>query len=534
MKRFSLLLALVTVAVISVSCDKEIKNNSSASANEISFVLGSTQTKAASDFVRATSYDLGFERLELVEEISSLDDLYDVPRTKGTPAYSENLIALYGSFDAVAYKPATGESKISASPDLPDANYAYDANWEAWRHVYTFSPWEDYHEDGDGYWFFMRMGDMENTTDLSYSVVSKTINSKTTDCGQISFKYTSPASATDQQDILFASRFLTEADEPEAQILFYHALTGVKFKLDALGDKISYVKEINLKGLYDKGTCVMTAVYGDYTGDDSNRSGGADTRSAKCAVWTLDNTSTFTAKASFSEAEGKGQAEGTSNYSFPTSFSAGETASTNFNDVNFSKTFFLIPQVVDENVVLEVKLALVNGETITREFAFGKNVTKTNDWQAGELRTYTLKINNNIDIIVEEEFEDNIKSDVYVKNVGSSPAFVRVIIAANWVGTIKGDEMIVEPYEFNDDPSKMIGTWVEFPGNNWVKNGAYWYFTQPVGGGLTTTTPLFKSFTYTTDQAGISIAGAHLEMAIASQAVEAVDGQTWEQAWGIE
>lgn len=94
--------------------------------------------------------------------------------------------------------------------------------------------------------------------------------------------------------------------------------------------------------------------------------------------------------------------------------------------------------------------------------------------------------------------------------------------------------MIVAPYEFFDDQSKMIGTWVNFPGTNWVKNGLYYYFTEPVGGGLTTTTPLFKSFTYTSDQAQIVVAGAHLEMAIASQAVPAVTGQTWQKAWGIE
>ena len=527
MKRFYLTIAIVAAAVMSVSCEKENRGNNSQSANEIAFSIGTAVTKAGDETVKAGTYDLGFDNLVLEEEISSLDGLfYDAPATKGTPAYTDNLVKLYGSFKAVAFKPAS--NSIPSTPTLGDTSFGYDEDHRTWRHYYDVNPWTGMAE-GEGYWFFMRMGDMTNVKNLGYAL-------KDGKAGRISFSYQSPSAATSQEDILFASRFLTEEDEKDhdAKVLFYHALTGVKFKLDELGDNISFVKDIKLKGLYDKGTCVMTPYYGEWTGSDSNASGAADTRSAKCADWTLDKTHTFTAVASFTEAEGKGTAKGKSDYQFPSSFSAGDTAEKNFNDANFSKTFFLVPQVVDEDVVLEVSLVLKNGETVTREFAFGENVVKTNDWKAGELRTYTLKINGNIDIVVEEEFDEITKSDVYVKNIGTDPAYVRVILSANWVGTVKGQEMIVAPYEFFDDQSKMIGTWVNFPGTNWVKNGLYYYFTEPVGGGLTTTTPLFKSFTYTSDQAQIVVAGAHLEMAIASQAVPAVTGQTWKEAWGIE
>lgn len=529
MKNTHLIFAIIAVAAVCVSCQKEPSANGVKDENSISFIIGSPATKALEAEVKTNVYDLGYENLQLVEEISSMDDLFEGPATKGTPAYTENIISLYESFNAVAYNAAGSQVALA------DANFAYDSGWGSWRHVYASDPWEG---NDDGLWFFMRMGNMSNTSNLSYSVSSSK--------GVIGFDYVSPATASAQQDILFASRSITKTqEEAGAKVLFYHVLSGVKFKIGELGDNIAGIKEITFNGLKDNGHCTVTPDYGVWNKTNSNSDGVASTKSAACAVWTSLTKSTggYSPKATFTDSQAAGQDLSTgSDYTFPDSFYLSDkgdktnNAKNNLNDKNFTQTFFLIPQDLDENVTLTLKILCADDKTVTLDIPFGAMVKEKNNdtavtLKAGELRTYTFSIDDDADITIEETLENAVKKNVKIKNTNGMPVYIRAIIVANWCKDVVRDDVtksvIVAPY---DDEGTYTNLAAE--GSGWVKVGDYYYYTEKVNANSPTTGNLFDSFTYA--KADVPVTGAYLVMSIATQAVIATDDfSSYEDAWDL-
>lgn len=521
MKKSTFSFALIAVAAIFVSCqqenaDKKFKNEKDD--NVISFVLGSKDTKAEAELepVKAvkTVMPIGLidETTELVleESIVSLDDFRYEPETKGTPVYTENVKSM-GSFNAIAYK-----SDFSGVA-LADARFGYDSDRDAWRHSYDSDPWAS----GDTLWFFMRMGDMAGVEDLNYALTD-------TPAGQISFSYTSPATAADQKDILFASRPITKTqeDEGKSNVLFYHALTAVKFRtgVTAAGTEIT---KVTVKGLASEGDCEMVPYYGEWSGSPKSNPYGSSATSSKsyeCVEWnnlsgsaTSSFSQSFSGVVDFEKATGKGAVN-----PFADSFYAA-AADSNLNDKNASLTFWFIPQQLNKDVELIIDYKVQGiAHTVTLKFgdlAKGSN-SKYPEWKAGELRTYTLSAID-VNVTVTDEVTDaNVKQNVEVTNTGNVPVYIRAAIVGTWVD-VKG-QIINCPW----DPENH-GTFTGNTNNNWTKGAdGFYYYKYQVPVGADTIGKLFNSYTPKTyaqmgTGANPELKNAHLEMYVIVQAIQA-------------
>lgn len=161
----------------------------------------------------------------------------------------------------------------------------------------------------------------------------------------------------------------------------------------------------------------------------------------------------------------------------------------------------LIPQdLATQNVTLVANIT-VDGIT------FNSTATlSTGNWQAGKVNTYTFTINEGVSVQVTDNIDGMVKDNVKIRNTGASKVYIRAAIVAGWY----------------DDNGIMVAAWDETSGTftnklgiNWVKNGDYYYYQNPVESGSYTGSPLFGS--YTAPSAPVD--GAHLEMTILSQAV---------------
>ena len=162
-----------------------------------------------------------------------------------------------------------------------------------------------------------------------------------------------------------------------------------------------------------------------------------------------------------------------------------------------------------------------------------------------------------MDIHIEDELTEYVKSDVVIRNTGNVREYVRVNIIANWFGKVQtkqdvysADYTVMNGYAaatgdtqveaWNDkDGLTSYGTFVGLPligattpVHNWIRHDKYYYYTQPIGPGNTvpTTDPLFTSYTILQDDipdfwipdlwgTRRKAKEVHLEMDIAVQAI---------------
>lgn len=387
------------------------------------------------------------------------------PATKGTPAYTQNVGKLYEALGVVA---KNGNSELLNTTGFYAMYNGMNAG--GWRYQGEFSEWPDEDTPLDFY-FWMPVSGNGITNTPTYG---KSGNSQT-----IEFKYTSPATATEQKDLIFAARPLSKSEQISnlpngTPVLFHHALTGVKFRIannDQLtngkeGRTQTYITKVTITGLKNSGTCTITPReetngYVDDTTEDY--SSGDGTFTSGVVSWTYGETTgsftqEFTEDQNLTQYSGSTTTEGsdgtttTTSGSFqnkgnyPDSFSeAGNTY--NLNDADASMTFWFIPQELTAAVKMEVEFHVWDGTknqpTYTLSLNLGEKVlektgtdlTLTRDWKAGQLRTFSLKPQ-----IVDVDIEDNmntartIKSDLQIHNTGNVEQYVRVYIIGNWVG----------------------------------------------------------------------------------------------------
>ena len=96
---------------------------------------------------------------------------------------------------------------------------------------------------------------------------------------------------------------------------------------------------------------------------------------------------------------------------------------------------------------------------------------------------------------IEEKFENNVKEDVYFEvseNPTEYPVYFRVKIIVSWKRIEDGNEIIYfkPPVEGVDKDYTM--TLINLDKDHWVKEGEYYYFTQPVESGGRTATLIEK------------------------------------------
>ncbi len=583
MKKTYIALAVLAMAALAGCQTEEFRDDSyTPKEGEVLIrVSNSDKTTKSSDFstvVKGETIDLGTDaegtNYVLEETITNLDDLAFAPATKGTPGYTENFHPLYGGFNAAVYKDGSVYEADGAFELVNEAKLIY-------KRKYPNDIWNK--QGNPNLYFFLRTPVdyiSANTTGLTYS----------TD-GKITFNYTSPATASEQEDMLFTSRPLTSADEfnnyftkanEGLPVLFHHALTGVKFAIASdVMDHVT-ITGVTFTGLADGGECVITPLkenngYTDVTADYS---------SATVSVWdpeklTFDETEfsqTFSGVVSY-ESAGSGKAH------FGESFySAGNL--NNLNDDNASLTFWLIPQAMTDDVKLTISYKIGEDAQDPWTIDFGTTLKNKNvTWKAGELHTYTIRIDD-VNVKIEDAvtigdgqtttYTDDkgnthtiyggTKNGITITNTGDTDAFIRAAITGQWV-----DADGAPVFSFTDftvqDIIQEIASWYndqfgtgnghfgvfdglvgyEKNGKNgtgntgWVKGkDGYYYYNTKVAPGATTGTALFNSYTVTlANVPKIKVAGAlqevHFVMEISTQAISAkkLDGSdyAWNVAW---
>lgn len=587
MKRIYIAMTAIA-AVTMVSCQQEKSfDDKPLGKDEFRIALqGSASTRSQElNEPKTFSYLAGKDEASgldfyLEETVEDLNAAW-TPATKGTPVYTENVGKLYHNMNVVA---KGGTSDINTHFWAMDDAQRDNAGW---RYQGTFT-WAK-----DSYDFYMSMPE-----DMTSNGVSGLTPGKEDNKLKYTFSYTSPSTATSQQDIIFAARNITkeEAETNRVEgvpVLFHHALTGVKFRIannDVLekgkdGHTQTYITKVTISGLKNSGTCTIipreetTGYVDDRTNDYSS---GDQTFTSGVVAWNYnDGTGTFsqtfteaqnvTKYSSSTTATGEDGEETTTSGSFtnngnyPDTFSnAGNTY--NLNDGDASMTFWFIPQALTEKVTLTVEFHVWDGtkNQKTNELTLnlgtevlkktGNDLTLTRDWKAGQIRTFSLKPQH-VDVEIEDELEDYVKSDVTIRNTGNVAQYVRVYITGNWVGKrqiaenkYNTDETVlmgytsgernddgtykssVEVARWNDKDFRLNGTdkvyedwtspagvtytytpfgeFVDLPPmgtktaggtavHNWVRHDKFYYYTLPIGPGaqVPASDPLFTSYT---------------------------------------
>lgn len=117
---------------------------------------------------------------------------------------------------------------------------------------------------------------------------------------------------------------------------------------------------------------------------------------------------------------------------------------------------------------------------------------------------------------IQETFENNVKSSVTIKNTGNIPVFVRVKVVANWYK----DGAIVAPWTDN----------INYNNASWTKNDDYYYYNTAVAADTSTANLFADAYTYSAEE--VPVKGAHLEMTIIHQSIQAEPTSAAREAWG--
>lgn len=550
-QHFRTCLFAVLAAVLVTACNTDLPAGKETSFAELTFIVGGDEalTKAAVEAKVMEPVDLskdcGVEGLLLTETVTSLDEEYfpvGITDTKGTPIYTENFDALVGGFAATAFEPKADGSKFTSAwgSSLGDKGTIQFTKTAARTYSYDFSnalqTGVDYSlrwPAGNQLLFFMQ-APYATTKALNPQFYA---SDKTHPMGRIEFDYTSPTSsgagkdAEAQKDILFTSKLISESSKnSDNNLLFYHALTGVKFKAGNKEEQNTVIKKVVIKNIAGSGHCAISP---NYTTNSSYKS-------AVCVEWTPGSasssfTQTFTGTV-MEYSKGKVDQVGT----VPESFSAGGTALYNLNDNLYSQTFMLIPQKFGEGATLTVYYTL--NESTGNTDVYERTISlKDVVWKAGELHTYTLTVNDiRVDINDQMSSDKKEKSNIQTKNNGNVDAYLRCALVADWVyddpdtKTIN-ENVIVSPCDiFNtgtflkDDTGGGYG----FKSNWIVGDDGYIYYCKPVLPYKSTIQSLFHMYYAPT---GTPYHDAHLEIGIALQGVQ-FDAEKAKvtTAWGVD
>lgn len=120
---------------------------------------------------------------------------------------------------------------------------------------------------------------------------------------------------------------------------------------------------------------------------------------------------------------------------------------------------------------------------------------------------------------VEETFENNVKSNVNVKNTSNIDAYLRVKLVT---------------YRVNKDGERIGGT-AEIPGftlgENWVKYGDFYYYTLPVAPNATPAYPLIDTITLAGSYDDAD--GGKQVIEVMAEAIQSVPAKAVGEAWGV-
>ena len=589
MKKIYVAIAVLVAAALT-SCQQEQSfEDSNLGENGIAFVLQGGATRAAETSSLETpgiSIDIaevGNQTLIMEETITDLNGF--LPETKGTPIYTENVGKIEAYKEMIVNIPDKGGD---ASYESMDATLKYDhikddpTQGKGWRyqHNYPTSIWPTGTHASDSVKFYFRMpASMSGAT----FATNAHANGKTT------FTYTSPTTAATQQDILFSYVSVNKEDYTKAlpngyPVMMYHALSGIKFAISnqvkngalEMGIQITGISFIGVK---NTGTCTVNAgakAVADKIKWGTDVAASPANNVMSQAFTAADNVVTYT--------DGM----------FPNSFAATGTINGNKESVSGSEinhagdaayTFWIIPQSFDANSPAKIRIDYkINGNTEYMEIPLNKIAKAA--WGAGQLRTFTFKLNDvnvKIDDTVtmngsaSDAYKGSVKNGVTITNTGNTDAFIRAALVGQWWSKKQGSDPnkpeivfgftdaigrldVVESWYEDQfvstaNPAKH-GTFVGLPGYKgaatfkkdtdsdygWVLcDDNYYYYTKPVAPNGGTTSALFTSYTLgdpprpTYGGQVWSASDVYFTLEVATQAISAnnLDGshKAWDTAW---
>lgn len=526
----SLILVALCTFVASCNVNEKIEPENGGKTTDgksISFAIGGAETKSAmpshsvTAMTEAVELDCveGLEGLLLTEEVSSMDAIY--APTKGTPVYTENIEDIYDKLAVTAYKGNTvwnGENVI----------FDYERD-ESGAKVYSHR----YNVDlEDGLQFFIKAPYNYSNNSIAYD----------TSNGSISFSYESPLTAADQKDLLFSSKTIEKVGDSN-RVLLYHALTAVKFKISSsTGKKVTLesITKVEFNGLYSKGDCVVTPSFDGDSFNQSNQNAGTE-KSADTVAWSNRSDNTKVISQTFTGDDAKGR---TLAGNYPTSFFEGTTEEKNINAADASLTFMLIPQEITNGVTLTIEYTYADGDVKGLKgkatINFGEKLSKSGkyEWKAGELRTYSISLDDEVKVHVDDEVNttSHTKSNLQITNTGTATAYMRVAVIGNWFTVLSEDEKKAGiPVAIT--PCSNLATVVDPAMNsNWFKGtDGYYYYKYPVLAGHTiaSSNTLFSTLNlaslYTSSK---PYNNCELRITVAVQAIRANDVATWTETSG--
>lgn len=533
MKHLWKTIVLLGAVMAFASCEEEIdpgnevypgiEENATAIFNVVN---GAAETKGAAakpveaeliDTIPFTDDETGEEMFLEIRAIDMNAASANGVATKGTPVYTENFFGLTPSVTGYAYTADMTKGKA----------VTYSLTNNPLRVIYNGEA------SGDMLYFFTAV---DGGASLAQAGVGTPVYSAGTDGkGVIDFDYTSPAAAADQKDVLFSSKFMADG-KTTGNVLFYHALTGVKFKAGNYGDNITTINSITLSGLKDSGHCTVTPTFEQdgYSFDRSDNSKPEVNKSTAVSYWDTEKlsnsegnpTGTFaltgmTDESVHSAAEGQ----------FPDSFYGDKTtnnlAENNFMDEDFENTFFFVPQTFAANTVkvtieytLKQRKQVVNGNTVSYELTGERKGKKSlylpaQEWKAGQIYTFTLTTKV-IDVYVDDIMtgesgtEGTTKTDVKIYNTGNDDAYIRIAIVGSIqdeFGNVLGE---IEPWQLGNFAID----------SNWILgDDGFYYYKYIVGPDKAVKNPPFNKYEYALKPLGYYMPGG-LVMDIVAQAID--------------
>ena len=433
---------LAVAAMLLSSCEREKDfRDITIGENELSFVMQGVSTRSAGE---ASSYVTKGISIPVVDGMyleETVEELNPSPATKGAPAYTATLPNLY---------PTLG---VYATGNFGDAVFnvmdtkQYDENGWRYNHNYASDPWPD------------------NTTPVAFYLRMPATGGGVSDYNATSFKLTSPEDGLEQTDLLFGQVSVNKREHKAAlpagvPVTMKHALTGVKFRNGHLNSNQTktIITHVALVGLntYGEGTIGEDGVvtwsnvktpnteenpfYLEFDNPDYTVAQGASNPDGTVQNWDAGlNGTTWTAAA----------------------------ADRNLNHANGELTFWFIPQEVPDNLTLHIIFRVKTPDTpegvdvphtidlgtlLNERYQEAGN-TGNLKWEAGQLRTYTLKPFD-VDVEIKDGMTAVTKSDLHIANTGNVDEYVRMLIMGNWYGWKPGT---TEEEMKSTEPSILVG-----------------------------------------------------------------------------
>ena len=574
-KIYFVIAALAAVTLASCEKEKDFKDATPIGKDDIAFSMQSAATRSMDTMAPKAGMTIKLDNDFCLEE--TIEDMdYAAPATRGVPAYTFNVGNIYPKITVYGeYENADGEyveGGFGATDFEKMDEEMVGGGWRYWHNYVNTNPWPDNTTPVDFY--FSMPAQATGVTNLDYADQ------------QITFTFDSPTNGAAQQDLLFSHTAVSKEEHDTylpngAPVMMYHALTGVKFRNGHKNDGTTktIIKSVKFKNLKSHGICTVNP-------------GAEEGATSKYKVsWEgLDNAAEFSMEfenPTYAPADSAKNSDGTVSFgtkegevpTFNGTSWVTAAADHNLNKADGSLTFWFIPQMIDENVTLEITFLVKtpdspNGTEIPHLIEFGKLVTENTEWKAGQLRTYTL-MPFDVDVEIVDKMTDLTKDSLHVANTGNVDEYVRVMVIGNWYGwkTAKdrtdgkepsimvgyttdgstGDNTMVKPWFREDD---YYGQFFDdtFKGgrpkgtNPWLRGtGSYFYYPDVIGVGknLSGTQALFQHYelkssdiptiyvpvsNQTTRQPAV---GVHLVMEVVVQAVPATkpDGTEFATCW---